>query len=113
MGRSRRKILPSSRRVEPLIAAARDGSDKALGQLLNAYRPFLLSVATEEFDSQLKAKAGPSDVVQDTFVEAQRDFASLKSDTAEELRIWLHTLLMNRRFSVLDNQRAATDAVSA
>ncbi|MBX9790008.1 MAG: sigma-70 family RNA polymerase sigma factor [Pirellulales bacterium] len=95
MGRSRRKMLPSSRRVEPLIAAARDGSDLALGQLLNAYRPFLLSVAAEEFDSKLKAKAGPSDVVQDTFIEAQRDFGKFKSDSAEELRIWLHTLLMN------------------
>ncbi|MEX0676019.1 MAG: sigma-70 family RNA polymerase sigma factor [Pirellulales bacterium] len=95
MARARRKPAPASRRVEPLIAAARDGSRVALGQLLNAYRPFLLSVAAEEFDSDLKAKAGPSDIVQETFAEAQRDFASFKSNTAEELRIWLHTLLMN------------------
>jgi len=95
MGRTRAKAVPSSHRVEPLIANARGGSHEALGQLLNAYRPFLLSIATEEFDSELQAKAGPSDVVQETFVEAQRDFPSFKSDTEEELRIWLHTLLMN------------------
>ena len=95
MVKRRRKRTPSSRRVEPLIAAARDGSPEARGQLLNAYRPFLLSVATEQFDSDLKAKAGPSDVVQDTFVEAQRDFDRFKSDSEEEFRIWLHAILMN------------------
>lgn len=78
-----------------LLQAARKGSEEALGQLLDAYRPFLLSVATSHFDSDLKAKAGPSDVVQETFVDAYKDFASFKSSTDEELRIWLHTLLMN------------------
>jgi RNA polymerase sigma-70 factor, ECF subfamily len=63
--------------------------------LLEAYRPFLLSIATAEFDSDLKAKAGPSDLVQETFIEAQRDFANFTSDSLTELRIWLHTILMN------------------
>lgn len=84
-----------SKKIAPLLRGARIGSGEALGQLLAAYRPFLLAVAAEEFDSDLKAKAGPSDVVQETFIDAQRDFAKFTSNTASELRIWLHTILMN------------------
>ena len=77
------------------MGLARGGSQSAIGQLLEAYRPFLLSLATAEFDSDLKAKAGPSDLVQETFIDAQRDFANFKSDSMTELRIWLHAILMN------------------
>jgi RNA polymerase sigma-70 factor (ECF subfamily) len=86
---------PSSKRILPLLSAARGGDAGALGQLLNAYRPFLLAMATAQFDSDLKAKAGPSDVVQETFVDAQRDFPNFKSGTEAQFRIWLYTLLMN------------------
>lgn len=78
-----------------LLGLAREGSRSAIGQLLDAYRPFLLSVAAAEFDSDLKAKAGPSDLVQETFIDAQRNFASFKSASGTELRIWLHAILMN------------------
>jgi RNA polymerase sigma-70 factor (ECF subfamily) len=78
-----------------LMGLARHGSRSAIGQLLEAYRPCLLSIAAAEFDSDLKAKAGPSDLVQETFIDAQRDFASFKSDSVTELRIWLHAILMN------------------
>jgi RNA polymerase sigma-70 factor (ECF subfamily) len=91
-GRNRR---PASNKVVPLLRAARRGSATALGQVLNAYRPFLLAIATAELDTDLKAKAGPSDVVQETFLDAQRDFARFKSDNEAELRIWLHAILMN------------------
>jgi RNA polymerase sigma-70 factor, ECF subfamily len=89
------KLVPSSKRIAPLLREARVGSADALGQLLAAYRPFLLAIAIDEFNSHLKAKAGPSDVVQETFIDAQRDFAKFTSDTASHFRIWLHAILMN------------------
>ncbi len=95
MARQPKKRPIPTRRAGRLIAAARAGSDGAMGQLLNAYRPFLLAIATEEFDSDLKAKAGPSDVVQETFVDAQRGFHNFKSHTEAELRGWLYAILMN------------------
>ncbi len=95
MAAQKRRRDPSPQATSRLISLAREGSQHALGELLEAYRPFLLSIAGKEFDSDLKAKVGPSDLVQETFIDAQRDFASFKSDSGTELRIWLHTLLMN------------------
>lgn len=94
MVRRRKGLLPPPR-VCRLLRAARTGADGALGQLLDAYRPFLLAVATAEFDPELKAKAGPSDLVQETFIDAQRHFQHFKSGTEEALTAWLHAILMN------------------
>src|SRR5262249_20116126 len=41
------------------------------------------------------AKGGASDLVQETFLEAQRDFAGFHGGSAEELRAWLRQLLRN------------------
>lgn len=89
------KLLPAPNKVAPLLRAARGGSKEALGQLLAAYRSFLLAAVIEELDSDLKAKAGPSDLVQETFIDAQRDFAKFINGGETEFRIWLHTILMN------------------
>ena len=83
-------------RAGRLIEAARACADGALGQLLNAYRPFLLALAAAEFDSDLKAKAGPSDLVQETFIEPSATSPISRPTAKTELRIWLHAILMNR-----------------
>jgi RNA polymerase sigma-70 factor (ECF subfamily) len=88
-------LLPAPDRIAQLLQAARVGSQEALGQLLAAYRSFLLSAAIEELDSELKAKAGPSDLVQETFIDAHRDFAQFTFGGESEFRTWLHTILMN------------------
>src|SRR5689334_24673418 len=64
-----------------LLRDARRGSLKALGQVLEGCRMYLLLVANEEFDLDLKDKLGPSDVVQETFLDAQRDFSQFAGTT--------------------------------
>lgn len=76
-----------------LLAAARGGSQEALGQVLNACRGFLLLVAEQELDPRLRAKGGASDVVQQTFLDAQRAFDRFAGDSDEELRAWLRQVL--------------------
>src|SRR4051812_46159075 len=58
------------------IRRARAGSHEALGQLLDGCRGYLLRIARDELDPRLQAKGGASDLVQETFLEAQRDFAA-------------------------------------
>src|SRR6516162_6479595 len=77
------------------LAAARTGSSEALGQALQACRGYLLLLAKRELDPDLRAKGGASDLVQETFLEAQRDFAHFHGNSAEELRAWLRRLLLN------------------
>jgi RNA polymerase sigma-70 factor, ECF subfamily len=81
--------------VERWLVDARGGSPEALGQLLEACRNYLLMVANRELDTQLQAKGGSSDLVQETFLEAQQHFARFHGRTEEELLTWLCTILHN------------------
>jgi RNA polymerase sigma-70 factor (ECF subfamily) len=79
-----------------LLSQARSGSAAALGRLLEQYRAYLLLVAERELDPALRAKGGASDLVQETFLEAQRDLPRLFTGSSdEELRAWLRRLLLN------------------
>jgi RNA polymerase sigma-70 factor (ECF subfamily) len=77
------------------LAAAQAGSREALGQVLETFRGYLLLVADREMDPELRAKGGASDLVQETFLEAQRDFARFHGASVDELRAWLRRLLLN------------------
>ena len=59
-----------------MLDRARAGSREALGQILDACRAYLVVIARAGRDPALQAKANPSDMVQETFLEAQRDFTN-------------------------------------
>jgi RNA polymerase sigma-70 factor (ECF subfamily) len=77
------------------LEAARAGSNEALGEALEACRGYLLMVANRGLDPDLRAKGGASDLVQETFLEAQRDFAQFSGTDDAELRAWLSHMLFN------------------
>src|SRR5262245_56759774 len=81
--------------VERQIHDAQGGSPVALGWLLDGCRQYLLLVAHEQLDPDLRDKLGPSDVVQETFLEAQRDFRRFQGQTEQELLAWLRRILLN------------------
>jgi RNA polymerase sigma-70 factor (ECF subfamily) len=97
------------------LAAARAGSREALGQALEAYRGYLLLVAQEELDPALRAKGGASDLVQETFLEAQRDFGLFAGTSDEEWRAWLRQLLRHnladfaRRYRATGKRKVARE----
>lgn len=84
----------------PMLNAARAGSSEALGRLLEECQNYLLLVANREIGSDLRAKAGASDIVQETFLEAQRDFHRFEGNTPGEFRGWLRRLLLNNMANV-------------
>jgi RNA polymerase sigma-70 factor (ECF subfamily) len=77
------------------LPAARAGSSEALGEALEACRNYLLMIAQQELDQDLQAKGGASDLVQQTFLEAQRDFVRFDGTTHESLLAWMRRLLLN------------------
>src|SRR5262249_55874289 len=81
--------------ISPQLDAARTGSRDAMGRVLETYRAYLLLVADRELDPKLQAKGGASDLVQETFMEAQRDFGRFHGTTDGELRAWLRQLLLH------------------
>ena len=88
------------------LAAARAGSREALGQALDACRGYLLLLAERELDPDLRAKGGASDLVQETFLEAQNDFAQFKGNSEDELRAWLRQILLHNLANFTRRYRA-------
>src|SRR5437879_7391033 len=78
-----------------MLRAAQTGSREALGQALEACRGYLLVIAEQELAPELRAKGGASDLVQQTFLDAQRDFAVFRGSSEAELRSWLRRILLD------------------
>jgi RNA polymerase sigma-70 factor (ECF subfamily) len=81
--------------VEFGIDAARAGSRDALGQVLEVFRPYLSRIARSELGDDLEAKVSASDLVQETFLKAHRDFEQFDGRSGGELRAWLRQILHN------------------
>jgi RNA polymerase sigma-70 factor (ECF subfamily) len=79
--------------TEELLRRARDGDVAARGLLLEAYRSYLTLLARLQLGRRLQAKVDPSDLVQEAFLEAYRDFAQFQGQTEPELLAWLRRVL--------------------
>jgi RNA polymerase sigma-70 factor (ECF subfamily) len=88
-------MAESSKDAADWLTAARAGSREALGEALETCRRYLLLVAERQLGADLQAKGGASDLVQETFLEAQRDFAQFHGNSEAELLAWLRRLLLN------------------
>jgi RNA polymerase sigma-70 factor (ECF subfamily) len=81
--------------VDRSIALAKDGSFSALGQLLDQYRDYLLKVARGELGDNLAGKVAPSDLVQETFIQAVGGFPRFVGDSEADLKAWLRQILLH------------------
>jgi RNA polymerase sigma-70 factor (ECF subfamily) len=102
--------------IPDLIKRCRLGEGAALEQLFNRYRHYLRMLAEGQLGSRLRAKCDPSDLVQQTLLEAYRDFAGFQGAQEAELLAWLRRILAHnlcneaRRFTA--QQRDAAREVS-
>jgi RNA polymerase sigma-70 factor (ECF subfamily) len=78
------------------VTAAQAGSSEALGQSLEPFRRYLLEVARQAVGPALRAKGGASDLVQETFLEAQQLFPRFEGKSEAQLRAWLRCLLLHK-----------------
>jgi RNA polymerase sigma-70 factor (ECF subfamily) len=81
---------------EHCLSAARHGSGEAMGMALQKCRGYLLRIAQQELDCYLQAKGGASDLVQETFLDANRAFRRFNGNSTVDLRAWLRKLLLDR-----------------
>jgi RNA polymerase sigma-70 factor (ECF subfamily) len=79
-----------------LLLQAQRGEDSARGALLEAYRTYLDLLARVEIGRRLRTKLDASDVVQETFLEAHRNFANFRGSGEPEFVAWLRGILAAR-----------------
>lgn len=78
-----------------LLELAKHGDRSALGSLLENYRPYLLVLAQRYLDPRLQGRLDPADVVQVTFLEAQRDLDAFRGEDISSMLAWLRNILRN------------------
>jgi RNA polymerase sigma-70 factor (ECF subfamily) len=88
-------VAETSREFDRLLREARAGSRKALGELIEYYRPYLLLIANQEWDTNLQGKMAPSDLVQESLLSAQMSLDRFQGSCEDSLRAWLRGILIN------------------
>src|SRR6266511_4302451 len=78
---------------EQLLRQALAGDGQALGQALELHRAHLYLMARFQIGRRLQGKVDASDVVQEAFLGACRDFRSFRGTTEKEFAGWLRGIL--------------------
>ena len=81
------------RKISELIQHARRGDAECREELFRLCRSYLGFVAKAQVESWLRVKVDASDVVQQTLLEAHRDFDGFQGKSEQELLAWLRKIL--------------------
>ncbi len=85
-----------------LLTQALAGSRECFGRLLHLYRNYLKLLIAAQLEDQLQRRVSPSDVVQETFLEADRDFQQFRGQSSGEFITWLRRILVNNLHRVVE-----------
>src|SRR5262245_7859779 len=85
--------VPDDSEPQRRLRAARRGDQSALGRLMQLYQGYLTLLARMQIDRRLQGKVDASDLVQETFLEAHRDFRQFRGETEAEFAAWLRRIL--------------------
>jgi RNA polymerase sigma-70 factor, ECF subfamily len=67
---------------------------------------YLRMLARIELDKRLNAKAGPSDIVQETLLRAHANRAQFRGGSEAEYRAWLRRILANVMANIVEHYKA-------
>jgi RNA polymerase sigma-70 factor (ECF subfamily) len=90
-----------------LLARARRGNGTELGYLLELYRDYLQAVARARLGARLRGVVNPSDLVQETFLDACRDFGRFAGTTEAQWRGWLRRILLHNLATLVEKHLGA------
>jgi RNA polymerase sigma-70 factor (ECF subfamily) len=85
--------------VTELIRRVRAGEQGAREQLFDRYHAYLHVLARAQLGRHLRGKCDSADVVQETLLEAHRDFAAFNGSAEPELLAWLRRILSHNLFN--------------
>jgi RNA polymerase sigma-70 factor (ECF subfamily) len=92
--------------VSALISLCRQGDPAARERLFQRYRHYLRVLAEVQLGRHLRGRCDPSDLVQQTLLEAHRDFGGFHGEHERDLLAWLRRVLANNLFNEARRQTA-------
>ncbi|MEX2318186.1 MAG: sigma-70 family RNA polymerase sigma factor [Pirellulales bacterium] len=99
-------VRPQSE-VDRLFTSAQAGSSSSLGRLLTLYSNYLKVLVAAQLDSRLQVRVSPSDVVQETFFEAHRDFHQFRGQSTGEFVAWLRKIVVHNILRIVEQHVTA------
>lgn len=94
-----------------LVASAKAGVPGALGDLLDAARGYLLAIAARRLPTDRSPHLAPSDIVQETAVDAQAAFSDFRGDSTAQFLAWLRSILLHNVGDAVRRERSYLEAV--
>jgi len=76
-----------------LLSAQRHGDEAARAAVLAPFQPWLQLLARLQIDREFQGKFDPSDIAQQTMLEAYRDLPRFRGQSEPELLAWLRQIL--------------------
>jgi RNA polymerase sigma-70 factor, ECF subfamily len=92
--------------LDLLLDQARAGDPAALGRLLELHRNHLRLLARSLIHQPLQVRLDASDLVQETFLKAHREFRQFVGSRECELVAWLRQILVHTLFNQAKHHRA-------
>jgi RNA polymerase sigma-70 factor (ECF subfamily) len=92
--------------MSTLLNQARNGDPHARSELMEQLQKYLAFIARHQVDPKLQAKMGPSDVVQQSMLQAVQNLEKFRGETVDEFRGWLRQILVNEARQMKRNFRA-------
>ncbi len=91
--------------LNELLAQARAGGAGERDRLFDACRSYLVVLARAQIDARMQGKVDASDVVQQTMLEAHRDFERFQGGSGQEWLAWLRRILAHNAADVIRHYR--------
>ena len=79
---------------QALLEQAKGGETRALGTLLEGFRPYVRVIVRSLRGRRVLARVDDSDVIQDALLEATRSFGDFRGTTVAEFIVWLRQIAL-------------------
>jgi RNA polymerase sigma-70 factor (ECF subfamily) len=97
--------VPSSSAIETPSTHPPGEDAQALGDLLQSFQPYLLSLARRHLPSDLQGKYDAADLVQETLLEAHLGLAGFDGTGSDAFRVWLCGILRHNLMDLIRRYR--------
>ena len=89
-------MWPEADKTQELLANAKEGSEEAIGKLLDRHRDALRRMVQMRLDRRIQRRVDVSDIVQEVLFEANRRLSKYLQDPKMPFHLWLRHMARDR-----------------